>query len=94
MIEAQILVKVFAGTRKRPEVRAVQGISFNCEPGRIYSLLDANGAGKTTTLRMLATILFPTSGTAKVAGFDIVDQPQEVRANVAFFPRRPRSMDA
>jgi sodium transport system ATP-binding protein len=84
VIEAQNLVKVFAGTRKRPEVCAVRGVSFRCEPGRIYSLLGANGAGKTTTLRMLATILFPTSGTAKVAGFDIVDQPQEVRANVGF----------
>ncbi len=84
MIEAENLAKIFPGTRKRAEVRAVQGVSFRCEPGKIYSLLGANGAGKTTTLRMLATILFPTSGTARVAGFDIVEQPEKVRANVGF----------
>src|SRR5580658_1138460 len=83
MIEARELGKVF-NNKKRGEIRAVDSVSFSCKPGEIYGLLGANGAGKTTTLRMLATILFPTSGTARVAGFDIVDQPQEVRANVGF----------
>jgi sodium transport system ATP-binding protein len=84
MIETLHLGKVFPGTRKRDAVCAVDDVSFSCASGRIYGLLGANGAGKTTTLRMLATILFPTSGTAKVAGYDIVDNPQEVRANVGF----------
>src|SRR5262252_8059130 len=52
--------------------------------GEIYGLLGANGAGKTTTLRMLATILEPTAGTAIVCGHDVVEQPEKVRANVGF----------
>jgi sodium transport system ATP-binding protein len=59
-------------------------VSFVCKPGQIYGLLGANGAGKTTTLRMLATILEPTDGTAVVCGHDVVDDPQKVRANVGF----------
>ncbi|MFQ5600989.1 MAG: ABC transporter ATP-binding protein [Candidatus Krumholzibacteriia bacterium] len=83
MIEARSLTKVFKD-RKRGEVRAVQDVSFTCKPGEIYGLLGANGAGKTTTLRMLATILQPTSGTAKVAGHDIVQHPEQVRTQVGF----------
>ncbi len=83
MIEAQQLGKVFKD-KKRGVIRAADGVSFRCEPGKIYGLLGANGAGKTTTLRMLATILRPTSGTAKVAGYDVLDEPQKVRANVGF----------
>src|SRR5579862_1443378 len=84
MIDAQNLVKVFPGNKKRSPVRAVEGVSFNCGPGQIYGLLGANGAGKTTTLRMLATILEPTSGTAKIAGYDVVEEPEKVRAHVGF----------
>lgn len=83
MIEAQGLTKVFKD-KKRGEVRAADGVTFRCVPGQIYGLLGANGAGKTTTLRMLATILKPTSGTAKVAGYDVVDDAEKVRANVGF----------
>jgi sodium transport system ATP-binding protein len=83
MIQATQLSKVFR-EKKRGEIRAVDGVSFMCRPGEIYGLLGANGAGKTTTLRMLATILEPTAGTATVAGFDVVKQPQEVRAHVGF----------
>jgi len=84
MIQAQKLSKVFPATKKTKEVRAVNAISFECKPGQIYGLLGANGAGKTTTLRILATILEPTSGTAKVAGYDIVEEPEKVRENVGF----------
>ena len=83
MIEATNLTKVFRD-RKGGDIRAVHGISFRCQPGQIYGLLGANGAGKTTALRLLATILQPTSGTARVAGFDIREQPEKVRANVGF----------
>ncbi len=83
MIEAERLCKVFHD-KKRGEVRAVNEVSFICKPGQIYGLLGANGAGKTTTLRMLATILEPTSGTARVAGFDLMRDPENVRANVGF----------
>ncbi|MFQ5664564.1 MAG: ATP-binding cassette domain-containing protein, partial [Terriglobia bacterium] len=83
MIEAHELTKIFRD-RKRGAIRAVDHISFCCQPGQIYGLLGANGAGKTTTLRILATILQPTDGTAQVAGFDINRQPEKVRANVGF----------
>jgi sodium transport system ATP-binding protein len=83
MIEARELTKVFRD-KKRGEIRAADGISFRAEPGRIYGLLGANGAGKTTTLRLLATLLRPTSGTATVAGFDVGRDPEKVRAQVGF----------
>jgi sodium transport system ATP-binding protein len=83
MIETRQLGKRFYD-KKRGEIRAVDGVTFRCEPGRIYGLLGANGAGKTTTLRMLATILEPTEGSATVAGFDVATQAEQVRRNVGF----------
>jgi sodium transport system ATP-binding protein len=83
MIESKNLRKVFKD-KKRGRVEAVAGVSFTSRPGQIYALLGANGAGKTTTLRMLATILTPTSGTALVAGSDVVQHPEEVRRKVGF----------
>ena len=83
MIVAQGLAKSFKDP-KRGTFRAVDGVSFRCEPGQIYGLLGANGAGKTTTLRILATLLQPTEGSAQVAGFDIQKEPEKVRANIGF----------
>ena len=83
MIETRGLTKVFQN-KKRGAVRAVEHVSFVCKPGKIYGLLGANGAGKTTTLRMLATILEPTDGTALICGHDVIDEPEKVRANVGF----------
>ena len=83
MIEARHLTKTFRD-KKRGEIRAADDISFSVAPGQIYGLLGANGAGKTTTLRLLATLLRPTSGGATVAGFDVAGEPARVRANVGF----------
>jgi sodium transport system ATP-binding protein len=83
MIEARGLCKSFQD-KKRGVIRAVDHVSFTCHPGKIYGLLGANGAGKTTTLRMLATILEPTDGTAVLCGHDVVDHPEKVRAHVGF----------
>lgn len=83
MIEALKLTKIFHD-KKQGEIRAVDGVSFVCQPGQIYGLLGANGAGKTTCLRMLATILHPTTGTARVVGYDVVQDPENVRRNVGF----------
>ena len=83
MIEVQGLRKTFHD-RKKGDVAAVKDVSFTCRPGQVFGLLGRNGAGKTTTLRMLATILSPTSGTAKVAGFDIVEKPAEVRRRIGY----------
>ena len=83
MIEAHALTKRFKD-KKRGEIRAAENITFRAEPGQIYGLLGANGAGKTTTLRLLATLLKPTSGSATVAGFDVTRDPAKVRAHVGF----------
>lgn len=66
---------------------AVDHISFNVEPGTIMGLLGPNGAGKSTTIKMLTTLLPPTSGTAKIMGYDIVRQPQEIRKNIGYVPQ-------
>ena len=83
MIEARQLTKVFRD-RKRGKIRAVDQVSFRCVPAKIYGLLGANGAGKTTTLRMLATLLQPTSGSASVAGHDVAAAPEQARASLGF----------
>jgi sodium transport system ATP-binding protein len=83
MIEANHLSKCFRDP-KRGEISAVRDVSFRCAPGEVYGLLGANGAGKTTTLRLLTTLLRPTSGTASVAGFDVQTEAQQVRAKCGF----------
>lgn len=77
MIDVENLTKRYSA-----KVVAVENLSFAAKAGEIYGLLGPNGAGKTTTLRMLATLLLPTSGTATVAGFDTKRQPEEVRRTI------------
>lgn len=94
MIVAAELWKTFAPDRQHRKelgpgaepqaVNAVAGISFICQPGRVFTLLGPNGAGKTTTLRMIATLLRPTAGSISVAGLDVLRQPQEVRKKIGF----------
>jgi sodium transport system ATP-binding protein len=69
---------------QRGWVSAISDVSFECHPGAIFGLLGPNGAGKTTTLRILSTVLKPTSGRAIVAGHDVVADPQGVRANIGY----------
>jgi ABC-2 type transport system ATP-binding protein len=76
MIEANHLAKYFE------TFRAVEDVSLNVPDGRVLALLGPNGAGKTTTVRMLTAILKPSAGTASVAGYDVVRQPEMVRASV------------
>jgi ABC-2 type transport system ATP-binding protein len=73
-VEARGLVRTFGD-----DIRAVDGIDLVVEPGEIFGFLGPNGAGKSTTVRMLTTLLRPTDGTAKVAGFDVVTQADQVR---------------
>ena len=82
MIEVRDLSKSFPGPNG--PVSAVDGIRFSVHPGEVFGLLGPNGAGKTTTLRMLCTVLRPTGGTATVAGYDVIEQPSEVRRHVGF----------
>jgi ABC-2 type transport system ATP-binding protein len=76
-IEVDGLVREFKGG-----IRAVDGIHFRVEPGEIYGFLGPNGAGKSTTVLMLTTLLPPTSGTARVAGYDIVSEGAHVRESI------------
>jgi ABC-2 type transport system ATP-binding protein len=75
-------IEVQGLTRNYDGLRAVDGISFSVEPGEVFGFLGPNGAGKTTTIRMLTGQLRPTSGTAKVAGFDVVTERQQLKPRI------------
>jgi len=83
LIEVRNLCKTFHD-RKKGDIPAVRSISFQYAPGHVFGLLGRNGAGKTTTLRMLATILTPTSGTALIDGLDVTEKPGEVRKRIGY----------
>jgi sodium transport system ATP-binding protein len=83
MIKALSLTKAYPDL-VRGDVLALSEVSFSAAPGQIYGLLGPNGAGKTTALRILSTVLEPTSGTAIVGGFDCVTQPEMVRHQIGF----------
>jgi len=74
-------------SRKFDDRLAVDGLSIAVETGEVFGLLGPNGAGKTTTIKMLTTLLPPTSGTARVAGFDIVRQAASVRRVIGYVPQ-------
>lgn len=83
MIEVSGLTKTFTD-KKRGTITAVNNVSFSCPSGQVFGLLGLNGAGKTTTLRMLATMLKPDSGTATLAGYDLLKSPGDVRKSIGF----------
>src|SRR5262245_36367974 len=83
MIQVENLTKSFRDLR-RGQVLAVDHVSFEARAGEIFGLLGPNGAGKTTTMRILCTVLKPTGGTARVAGFDVATQPGQVRQHIGF----------
>lgn len=83
VIEVDCLVKEF------DELRAVDGVSFEVEQGEIFGFLGPNGAGKSTTINMLSTLLEPTSGTARVAGFDVRTQRTDVRRSIGLVFQDP-----
>ena len=86
MIHARGLVQTFKTGRgkNKSEVHAVSGVDLDIEEGEVVGFLGPNGAGKTTTLRMLVTLLKPTAGSATVAGYDVVTQPEEVRRSIGY----------
>ncbi|MCO5169543.1 MAG: ABC transporter ATP-binding protein [Planctomycetes bacterium] len=81
-LDVQELVKVYPSG-----VRAVDGVSFAVEPGEVFALLGPNGAGKTTTIRIVATLLRPTSGAVRVLGHDVVLAPDQARAAIGYVPQ-------
>jgi ABC-2 type transport system ATP-binding protein len=80
-IEVQNIVKKFG------DFTAVKGISFSVKAGEVFGLLGPNGAGKSTLIRMLVTLLTPTSGTALINGFDVVKQQDDVRRSIGVIPQ-------
>ena len=78
-LAATDLVKTYKGRRGAPPVRALDGLSFEVAPGTVFALLGPNGAGKSTTVRILSTLSRPDSGTAKVAGIDVLAEPVKAR---------------
>jgi ABC-2 type transport system ATP-binding protein len=89
ILEARELRRSFATTtgvlRRRTEpVEAVRGVSFHIERGDVFGLLGPNGAGKTSTIKMLITLLLPTSGSATILGHDVVAEPRAVRRRIGY----------
>ena len=92
MIKLEHVSKTYQLTKKQKKelqiqsntVSAVTDVSLECKPGRVFSLLGPNGAGKTTTLRMIATILAPSSGHIEVNGVNAITNPQAVRREIGF----------
>ncbi len=83
------VIEVHDLQRRFGSVQAVRGVNFEVKEGEIFAFLGPNGAGKSTTISMLATLLHPTAGTAKVAGFDIVREPDRVRHSIGIVFQDP-----
>src|SRR5690606_24191591 len=80
------MIEVIELVKKYGDVTAVKGISFSAQHGQVTGFLGPNGAGKTTSMRILTGFTPPTSGTAKVAGYDVFDESMEVRKRVGYLP--------
>src|ERR671938_247478 len=88
-IEAEKLQRTYRQTsgflrRRTKTIEAVRGVDFEVREGELFGLLGPNGAGKTTTIKMLITLLIPTSGTARVLGHDVVKEAREVRKRIGY----------
>src|SRR5262245_9222193 len=83
------MIEVDSLTKRYGRKTAVDGVSFKVQKGEILGFLGPNGAGKTTTMRILTCYLPPTEGTARVAGYDVFEQPLEVKRRVGYIPETP-----
>ncbi len=81
-VETRALRRVFKASRGAPDVVALERVDLRIERGEVFGLLGPNGAGKTTCIKILNTLLFPSEGEARVAGFDVVHEAQEVRRRI------------
>jgi ABC-2 type transport system ATP-binding protein len=90
-LAADQLVKTYRGARGKPPVRALDGLGFEVRSGTVFGLLGPNGAGKSTTMKILSTLSRPDSGSAFVAGIDVVRHPARVRRAIGFVAQKPVS---
>lgn len=88
IVEAKNLTKVYPGG-----IKALEEVSFSIGKGEVFGLLGPNGAGKTTLLHILATLIQPTTGRARVGGYDVVESPDEVREQIGIVFQEPSSDD-
>jgi ABC-2 type transport system ATP-binding protein len=87
------MIEVDRLSKRYGERTAVEGVSFTAAPGQILGFLGPNGAGKTTTMRIITGYLPASSGTVRVAGFDVFEQSIEVRRRVGYLPENPPLYD-
>jgi ABC-2 type transport system ATP-binding protein len=87
-LQARQLSKSYPGGRGNPRLAALDGLSFEAEPGTIFGLLGPNGAGKSTTVKILATLSKADSGSATVAGIDVARHPERVRRAIGFVAQK------
>jgi ABC-2 type transport system ATP-binding protein len=86
-MDSTAAIQTFDLTRKFGEMTALDHLNLTVEAGKIFGLLGPNGAGKSTAIKILTTLLEPSSGSAKEAGFDIVKDPTLVRAHIGYVPQ-------
>jgi ABC-2 type transport system ATP-binding protein len=86
-LNRDVAVQASALTRKFGDLTAVDSVTLTINQGEIFGLIGPNGAGKSTLIKMLTTLLPPTSGSATIAGYDIVSQPAEVRRHIGYVPQ-------
>jgi ABC-2 type transport system ATP-binding protein len=84
----QFIIETINLTRRFKDVTAVDGLNLTVRPGEIFGLVGPDGAGKTTTIRMLCAIMDPTEGTARVAGFDTVAEPEQIKRRIGYMAQR------
>lgn len=84
------MISVSSLTKLYGSLPAVRDLSFEVHPGEVLGLVGPNGAGKTTTLRSIAGIVRPSSGSVRVAGYSVVDEPRRAKAALAFIPDEPQ----
>src|SRR5580704_11989417 len=85
--DSSYIVKVEKLSKNFGKIKAVDGVSFQVKRGEIFGFLGPNGAGKSTTIKMLTTLLHPSSGSAEVCGFNVAKDQSEVRRNVGVVPQ-------
>ena len=90
-LEAVDLVKTYPAGRKKPPLRALDGLTVSVPEGVVLGLLGPNGAGKSTTVKILTTLSRADSGTARVAGYDVVAQQDQVRRSIGYVPQKTSS---
>lgn len=87
------MIEAFNLTKQFGELRAVDDVSFTAKEGEVFGIVGPNGAGKSTLIKILSTILTPTSGRAIINGLDMAKEPQKVRSIIGYLPEEPRVYD-